>query len=119
MVLPNPLKQCNRNRQAWFYFEVYNLERDTFGATHYRISYQMRRLSETPASGEPVPEWTTAVAHTFRRFRAWEPHHLALDLVGTAPGIWAFRVVVDDLKTKAQAMASTWVREVGNACENP
>jgi GWxTD domain-containing protein len=112
MVLPNPLKQSGRNRQAWFYFEVYNLKRDEFGATNYRISYQMRRLAETPAPGNSVPEWTTAVSHTFRRSRAWEPHHLALDLKDTAPGLWAFRVVVDDLQGEAQAMASTGFRVV-------
>ncbi len=110
MVLPNPLKRCSRDGNISFYFEVYNLERDDFGATHYRVTYQTRVLPEERAVGEVAPEWTTAVSHTLRGTRAWEPVRVTLDMEGSAPGPRAFRVVVEDLQGQRQAVASTRFR---------
>ena len=108
LVLPNPLRRCRRDGQAFFYFEVYNLSRDEFGATHYDITYQVRVLTEEALEGEP--EWTTAVSHTHRGNRGWEPHYLALDLDGAKPGPRDFRVVIKDLHDQQEAMTSTIFR---------
>ncbi len=103
MVLPNPFQRCQRDASISFYFEVYNLKRDEFGATEYQVTYQMRLMPEKWVEGEDEPEWTTAVSHTYKETRPWEPHQLTLDMEGSSPGPWAFRVVVDDLKSGEQA----------------
>ena len=97
MVLPNPLKQCRRDGHVALYFEVYNLTRDAFGATRYRVTYQIRALPETEIERRLQPEWTTAVTNTYDGSRAWEPHHLRLDMAGSVPGPWGVRVEVVDL----------------------
>ena len=109
MILPDPLMQCAQGGQVSCYFEVYNLTQDTFGATHYRVAYQMRVLVEG-RTGEVEPEWTTVVSHTLRGSRAWEPIRVTLDMEDSAPGLRALRVVVDDLADLEQAVATTTFR---------
>ncbi len=109
MILPDPLMQCAQGGQVSCYFEVYNLAQDAFGATHYRVAYQMRVLVEG-RTGEVEPEWTTVVSHTLRGSRAWEPIRVTLDMEDSAPGLRALRVVVDDLADLEQAVATTTFR---------
>ena len=108
-VLPNPLQVCRRQGHAWFYFEIYNLSREEFGTTHYRISYQMQSLPEG-AAGSSTADWTTAVSYSYRGVRDWEPRHLRVDMDGASPGPRAFRVVVEDLNTGRKALAETRFR---------
>ena len=110
MVLPNPLKQGQRDGHISFYFEIYNLSRDEFGATNYQVTYQTRLLPESHVEGEPVPKWTTAVSNTFQESRSWEPNYLTLDMHGLAPGPGAFRVVAEDLRNGQQAMSTAVFR---------
>lgn len=42
-ITPNPLRSFRQDDPVFVYFELYNLERDTFGRTHYRISYRFTR----------------------------------------------------------------------------
>ena len=108
-VLPNPLQVCRAEGQAWFYFEIYNLSRDEYGGTHYRISYQMQSLPEGGGDGSPA-DWTTAVTYSYRGVRDWEPRDLRVDMDGASPGPRAFRVVVEDLHTGRKAVAVTRFR---------
>lgn len=111
MVLPNPLKQCQRDASMSFYFEVYNLKRDEFGATSYRITYQTRLLPEKWKEKDVViPEWTTAVTNSYRETRDWQPHYLTLDMDGSTPGPWAFRVIVEDRGAESRATSSAVFR---------
>lgn len=107
-ILPNPLRRCQRSGQAVFYFEVYNLTRDASGATHYQTIYQVQALSEEDPQEKPT--WTTAVSYTHRGARPWEPQRLTLDLAQEKMGPRAFRVVVTDLLSGQQAVASTRFR---------
>ncbi len=108
-VLPNPLQVCRRKGHAWFYFEIYNLSRDDYGATHYRISYQMQFLPDG-AAGSSTADWTTAVSYSYRGGRDWEPRHLRVDMDGASTGLRAFQVVVEDLHTGRKALAETRFR---------
>ena len=111
IILPNPPKRCRRDGSVSFYFEVYNLARDAFGTTNYRVTYQMRVIPAAgPEGGEP--EWTTAVSSDFRGSQDWEPFRLALDLEGTPPGLREFRVVVEDQNTMQQATGETTFRVI-------
>ncbi len=47
-VVPNPTRTYGRGQSVYIYYEVYNLTRDEFGTTRYRVSYEMRSaLSES------------------------------------------------------------------------
>ncbi|MDE2999063.1 MAG: tetratricopeptide repeat protein [Gemmatimonadota bacterium] len=41
-VVPNPTRTYERGQSVFIYYEVYNLKRDDFGATRYRVAYEMR-----------------------------------------------------------------------------
>ncbi len=108
LVLSNPLQQYENNGRAVVYFEIYNLQRDNFGATHYRLTFQVQALSN--ADGAAQADWATAVSYEQRGNRDWEPLFLALALDKTMPGPKALRVVVEDLHTLEQAIATTRFR---------
>ena len=105
MILPNPMKRCAGEQNLSLYFEVYNLRRDAFGATRYRVAYQMQALPVGNEGGRP--EWTTAVSHTLDGTRDWEPHHLVMELEGAEFGPRNLRVVVEDLRSGERAVAMT------------
>lgn len=108
MVLPNPIGRCERFGQASFYFEIYNLARDEFGATHYQTEYQVRALEE--GAENPDPDWTTTVSYSREGTRDWEPSYLTLDMDGSMPGYREFRVVVTDLQTGQVDTSATHFR---------
>jgi GWxTD domain-containing protein len=110
MVLANPMEECPMDGSISFYFEVYNLSRDEFGTTDYRVTYQMRLLSEEPEDEEATPEWSTAVSSSHKGNRDWEPSRLTLDMEGASPGPWAFRVMVEDNQAGSRAMEETVFR---------
>ena len=107
MILPNPVARCERDGQAAFYFEVYNLARNEFGTTQYEVTYQVLGLAEDESE---EPEWSTAVSYTREGSTAWEPNYLALDLDEVMPGSRLFRVVVRDLLAGREVVAQTRFR---------
>lgn len=107
LILPNPLGRCERDGQAAFYFEVYNLSRNEFGATHYEVTYQVQ---VEPDDESEEPEWSTAVSYTREGSTDWEPNYLSLDLADIMPGPRSFRVVVRDLLAGTEASAGTEFR---------
>lgn len=108
VILPNPLLATPRSRKAYFYFEVYNLQRDPFGRTSYEVTYQTKPVPE--GDFETEPEWTTAVTQEVAGDHAWEPVYLALDLEGAQPGLRDFRVIVRDKHSDQQATVATQYR---------
>lgn len=50
-VVPMSSKAFRRDQNAYIYFEIYNLERNDFGQTQYRVEYTMRTYRE---HGVPV-----------------------------------------------------------------
>ncbi|MBT5828886.1 MAG: GWxTD domain-containing protein [Candidatus Latescibacteria bacterium] len=108
LVLSNPLRQYQRGSRAVVYFEVYNLQRDDFGGTHYELTFQVRALSD--ANDLDDAEWTTAVSYEQRGNRDWEPLYLALELKKVMPGPKALRVLVKDLQSEQMALTMTAFR---------
>lgn len=43
LVTPNPLHTFGRSEPVFLYLEIYNLKKDRFGRTKYRISYRLTR----------------------------------------------------------------------------
>jgi GWxTD domain-containing protein len=112
MILPDPVGKCHSNGSMSFYFEVYNLRRDAFGQSNYRVTYQTRVLQEGRCFEGDLGKWTTAVSHVFNQSRSWEPHYMRLDLKRSVPGLRAFRVVVEDISSGQLAVASSVFRIV-------
>ena len=108
LVLSNPLRQYENNGRAVVYFEVYNLHRNEFGATHYKLIFQVRSLND--AADVEHADWATAISYEQRGNREWEPLFLALELGNTMPGPKALRVVVEDLHDLEKAVATTQFR---------
>ena len=94
-------KRLGRGVQAEV-FQAY----DRFGAAG-QVALKVGLVRAAPGQ---APEWTTAVSHTHRGNRGWEPHYLALDLDGAKPGPRDFRVVIKDLHDQQEAMTSTIFR---------
>ena len=107
LILPNPLKQYQQGAQAYFYYEIYNLQKDRFGSTKYQVTYQIRKVSEDEAA--TAPEWTTAVSYTHKGSQAWEPIYQVLNLE-MFPGPREFRVNVLDLNSRQEVSAATSFR---------
>ena len=64
-IEPMPSRAYQENQKVYAYFEIYNLKRDTFGQTRYRIQYRVRHHPGNPvgvkgivAAGFPQPVQT-------------------------------------------------------------
>ena len=108
LVLSNPLRQYERGGRVVVYFEVYNLKRNEFGATHYELTFQVRALND--AGDVEDVEWTTAISYEQRGNRDWEPLFLGLELDKVMPGPKALRVLVKDLQSEQTTLATTAFR---------
>ncbi len=108
VILPNPVKTTPRSRKAYFYFEIYNLTRDAFGRTSYKITYQTKPVPTD--DDETNPDWVTAVTQEVIGDHSWEPVYLALDLQEAKPGLRDFRVLIEDSLSSETASASTQYR---------
>jgi GWxTD domain-containing protein len=108
VILPNPVNATPRNRKAYFYFEIYNLTRDTFGRTSYEVTYQTKGLPDGDFEAEP--DWVTAVTQEVTGDHTWEPVYLALDIEDAEPGLRDFRVIVRDKHSSGEATAATQYR---------
>ena len=107
LILPNPLKQYQQGAQAYFYYEIYNLQKDRFGATNYQVTYQIRTVKDDAAAADQ--EWTTAVSYTHKGSQAWEPIYQVLNLE-MLPGPREFRVNVLDLNSRQEVSSATTFR---------
>ncbi len=48
-VVPMPTRTYRRGHSVYVYYEIYNLARDTFGRTRYRVAYTVGRKGESDA----------------------------------------------------------------------
>lgn len=87
-VTPNPLHTYGRSEPVFIYLEIYNLRKDRFGRTKYRISYRLTQ----PKPDEIVPE----------RFAA-------LDAPG-AGAVTKIQTLLGDTKDSGQAQPSVSYR---------
>ena len=78
-VTPNPLHTYGRSESVFIYLEIYNLKRDRFGGTKYRISYRLTRpdREEIRPNGSPpsicrarAPRWKSRPSWRKRSSRA-------------------------------------------------
>jgi len=103
-ILSNPLRTIRQSESASFYFEIYNLARNGFGATRYTVTYRVRRVPEGDGDQEEA-QWSTAVTDTINGANPFESHYLSLDMVASTPGLRRFLVIVGDLESGEEVRA--------------
>ena len=123
-VVPLPSKTFAKAQAVYLYYEVYNLTRDAFGQTRYRIEYALtgvqsagsrlirglgKLLGQTPqADGVQISYEHTGTA-------TWEPLYIALDVPQDSEEHLEIEVVVTDLNAPNQPIVRKRVRfAVGN-----
>ncbi len=103
-VVPLPSKTFAKGQPVYLYYEVYNLSRDAFGQTRYRVEYRLkgvqgtglirglgRLLSQTPQTdGVQISYEHTGTATS-------EPLYIALDVPENSKEQLEIEVVVTDL----------------------
>ena len=108
-VMPMPSRSFVNDRSVFVYYEVYNLQRDEFGQTRYKVSYT---IQQDVRSGSSIfgllsggfkrlmargrkPQVAVSYEHVGRD--AWEPIHLELDSEKMILGLNQVEVEVTDL----------------------
>ena len=108
-VMPMPSRSFVNNRSVFVYYEVYNLQRDEFGQTRYKVSYT---IQQDVRSGSSIfgllsggfkrlmarnrkPQVAVSYEHVGRD--VWEPIHLELDSKKMILGLNQVEVEVTDL----------------------
>lgn len=110
-VMPMPSRSFVNNRSVFVYYEVYNLQRDEFGQTRYKVSYT---IQQDVRSGSSIfgllsggfkrlmargrkPQVAVSYEHVGRD--VWEPIHLELDSKKMILGLNQVEVEVTDLSS--------------------
>ena len=109
-VVPMPTRTYQPDQPVFVYYEVYNLTRDAFGRTRYRVEYAIREHSG-PGIGvfgalraglkKLLPQRKAEVVVGYERdgTAAWEPIYLELKTDELKPGWSEVEVSVTDLNS--------------------
>ncbi|MBT5829707.1 MAG: GWxTD domain-containing protein, partial [Candidatus Latescibacteria bacterium] len=98
-VTPNPKRQYKTPQDLAFYCEVYNLQKNEFGQTNYKVTTAVKAVDERagfrPFGANEQPE----VALSFEQVgdQNWERLPLAVDLANAQPGRNRLIVIIEDL----------------------
>ena len=106
-VVPNPSLAYLAGQPVFIYYEVYNLNKDEFGRTKYRVSYELHSLNRgniavrtLKAIGRLVgierKAEVVTVEYAHEGDRADEYGYLEMDMSDTEPGIQLLKVQVTD-----------------------
>ena len=112
-VIPMPTRTYPRDRSIYVYYEIYNLKRNAFGQTRYRVAYTIRsqekmtlgalvsQLVKTITKGE-VEEIAIDFEQVGRR--SSEAAYVALDLTACGLGRHTVSVEITDLESGEKAV---------------
>ncbi len=107
-VIPMPTRSYTNDRGVYVYYEVYNLAKDTFGQTRYRVEYTIQQdvrraiglfgalstgIKKLFAKDDPQ----VAVSYEQYGSEVWEPIYLELDTGEMKLGLNQIKVTVTDL----------------------
>jgi GWxTD domain-containing protein len=112
-VLPNPTRTYLLGQPISVYYEVYNLKRNSFGQTHYRVAYEVRSADKRSVVGtvlggfgkllgQKQESGAITVEYDHTGTRVDEPGYLEVDLSRSEPGEYVLKVYVTDEFTKKQ-----------------
>ena len=107
-MIPIPTRTYPRGRSIFVYYEIYNLVRDEFGQTRYRVVYTIR-----PVGGNIISRLVrtfvgkkkeVGVGYEQIGYGEMETLYMELDLGETTPGRHYLKVSVTDLNSGEEAM---------------
>ena len=116
-VVPNPSLFYLAGQPVFVYYEVYNLKKNDFGSTKYRVSYELHSLQEGNISvrmlnalgrlvGVDRKAEVVTVEYAHEEGKADDYGYLELDMSNTEPGRQLVKITVMDDNT-GQTSAST------------
>ena len=105
-VVPMPTRTYGKGHSVYVYYEVYNLMRDTFGQTRYRVAYTVGKKDDASASNiarlvrlSGGRREEVAVAYEQRGTTPTEVEYVALELGEYKEGKQSLQVEVTDLNS--------------------
>lgn len=112
-VIPMPTKTYPRDRSIYVYYEIYNLQRDAFGQTRYRVEYTIRS-QEKPSLGALISQLVKTISRGKKEeiaidfeqvgSRSSEATYIALDLTACGLGRHTVSVEITDLESGETTM---------------
>jgi GWxTD domain-containing protein len=110
-VIPMSSKSYRSHHNAFVYFEIYNLKRDEFGQTKYRVEYTLRSYKKRSAPARilhglgrlvRIAEKDEEIVIAYEQVgkRRSEKAYVELDLSETETGGQSVKVKVEDLLSK-------------------
>ena len=117
-VIPNPSLAYLPGQSIFIYYEVYNLKKDEFGATNYRVSYEVKSLEKKQvqanilsALGRLLRTQKDAEAITVEYEhigdRVDDIGYLELSMANTEPGEQVLKVRITEGNSGKTAIATT------------
>ncbi len=114
-IVPMPSQTFRKHQHPFAYFEIYNLTRDEYGQSHYRVEYAFQSAEKPSVPvrilkglGQAIvsfggTEHEIVVAYDRRSDTPDEMAYVELDLTEADHGQQRIRVTVTDLLTEKQA----------------
>ncbi len=117
-VVPLASRAYLPGQPIFIYYEIYNLKRDEFGTTRYRVSYEVRSLEKKSIGarilrglgklmGKREEEGTITIEYEQTGVDSDERGYLELDMSGSEPGVQLLKVHVGDENSGENAMVTT------------
>ena len=118
-VIPNPTRTYYPGQSVFVYYEVYNLRRNAYGETQYRVRYEVRSLDQVSVVARILgglgrllgmqqdTSERVSIEYEHAGETAGDYGYLELDLSKSDPGEQILRVHVEDVATGASTEAST------------
>ncbi len=103
-VVPMPSRTFKKGQSVFVYYEIYNLHKDAFGQTNYKVSYAItsRDIPGRKGNIAHLFRWGTgkreelAVTYEQQGASAQEEEYVELALDEHVPGRYALKVSIDD-----------------------
>ncbi len=106
-VVPMPARAYRAGEPVLIYYEIYNLNRDSFGATKYRVSYEVRSRESGPIGakllgglgnllGMREEGGVITIEYEQAGTEPEEQAYLELDMSSSEPGEYLLKVLVTD-----------------------
>ena len=117
-VVPMASQAYLPREPVYLYYEIYNLKRDAFGATRYRVSYEVRSLEQKAVGarilgglgkllGSRDEGGVVTIEYEHVGAQADERGYLQLDLSASEPGLQLLRLKVMDENSGKSATKAT------------
>jgi GWxTD domain-containing protein len=119
-IIPLPSHVFHVGQHVFIYFEIYNLTRDEFGGTRYRVTYEVRGTDETGISSAPLltrilgrqAGATVTVSYEQTGTEESVLDYVGLDIGDASPGRYTVQMTVKDLHSGQEATKERtfWVK---------